>query len=157
MKRYLLTSVCVIVALFLLIGCGALMGLIEQPLQTYTFNYNGKDYPVLLPKDVPKPLETAIQYPYCFSFYPVCVMQVWYKPDEIYPYLALWFTEELGVFLFTYFEDKQQHVHYIPIKGIPVLVDCKEAQKVLDKLKESVDKLRGSIDLGAIQYVPISR
>ena len=147
MKKYLLTSVCVIVALFLLIGCGALMSLIEQPLQTYTFNYNGKDYPVMLPKDVPKPLETAVQNPRCFFGYPVCIMMVQYKPGKVYPTLNLWFTKELGVFLFTYFESKQQHTHYIYVKGIPVLVDCDKAQEVLDKLKESLDKLKGSVDL----------
>ena len=136
MKRLFRNITLMVIVFFLLSGCAFMQSLAEQfQPQIYTFNYDGKDFSVPLPKQVPMPPETAVQQPYCFPFGPVCIMNIQYEPSKEYPTLVCWFTEELGVFLFTFFENAQQHTHYLSIKGIPVLVDCKGAQKVLDDLR----------------------
>jgi len=131
-------------ALFLMVGCATLQNWIGQPqLQTYTFNYNGKEYSALLPNDVPLPLENAEQIGRCPHHWSgLCVIHVLYaagmQPRPDYPNASFWFTKELGIVALVWHtlnnDGTKKHTPYIYIKGLPVKVSSEEIQAKLDEL-----------------------
>lgn len=139
-----LLSLCVIMALFLMVGCATLQNWIGQPqLQTYTFIFDGGEYSALLPNDVPLPLENAEQIGRCPHHWSgLCVIHVLYaagvQPRPDYPNASFWFTKELGIVALVWHtlnnDGTKKHTPYIYIKGLPVKVSSEEIQAKLDEL-----------------------
>jgi len=137
-KRIVL--ICVILALFMLVGCATLQNLIGQPQETYTFNYNGDEYSALLPSEVPLPGETASMKLMCYFWLgPLCVMHVRYAMENEFPQLSFWFIKNRGVLaLVNHYmkNDRIVHMPYIYVKGLPIKVSGDEInQKLKDWCK----------------------
>jgi len=127
-----------IVLAFLFTSCAALTNLIGQPqLKTYTFTYNGQEYPAILPKEVPELPEFAKMTIQCYDWIgPLCVNHVRYVENQVYPVVSFWFTADLGVVALIYHADvegKLEHIPYIYLKGLPVKVTVEEVEKLLEK------------------------
>jgi len=119
-------------------GCAALTNLLIQPqLKTYTFNYNGQEYPAILPADIPELPEFPKTIIQCYDWIgPLCVNHVRYVENQVYPVVSFWFTADLGVVALIYHADvkgKLEHIPYIFIKGLPVKVTVEEGEKLLEK------------------------
>lgn len=136
---------CMILYVFLLgsiNGCATLQSLIGQPqLQTYTFNYNGKDYSALLPEQVPMPPGTAVQKPQSYWGI-VYAIHVHYnageQPKPRLPCASFWFTPDLGVFGFVWHtlesDGTVKHEGWLYVKGIPVGTTTELFDKMLEDL-----------------------
>ena len=135
-----LLSLCVIVALFLMVGC-ALLKFVGQPqLQTYTFNYDGGEYSALLPKEVPMPPEDAQLNPYCLPW-GICGMHVQYmagkEPIPRYPVATFWFTKERGIIALVWHTLKdgiKKHNPFLYLKGLPVPTTSEAIEELLTEL-----------------------
>jgi len=122
-----LFSLCVIVALFMMMGC-ALLKYVGQPqLQTYTFIFDGGEYSALLPKEVPLPPEDATKKPMWYPTWGLLyAIHISYFEPDVDPILSLWFTKEAGVVGLVYHvtvNGKEEHKCYIYLKGLPIKID----------------------------------
>lgn len=127
-----------LVFLTLFPSCATLTNLIGQPqLKTYTFTYNGQEYPAILPKEVPELPEFAKMTIQCYDWIgPLCVNHVRYVENQVYPVVSFWFTADLGVVALIYHADvegKLEHIPYIYLKGLPVKVSKDEINNLLGK------------------------
>ena len=129
-------SLCVIIALFLMMGCALLKSLGQPQLQTYTFLYDGGEYSALLPKEVPLPPEDAVRQPDWFPGWgALYVMHVAYEEAGLPPVVSFWFTHKLGVVAIVYHVmvgGKVEHKTYIYLKGLPVKVGREEINKLFE-------------------------
>lgn len=137
--------VCIIVAhLLLVVSCAILQSHTEQSqLQIYTFNYNGKDYSVLLPEQIAMPPENAQLDLQCFPApVSICAMHVWYiegkKPIPALPVASFWFTKKLGVVGLVWhtlnLDGSIKHEPFLYIKGLPVPTNYQGFEALLNKL-----------------------
>lgn len=134
----LLMASLLIALFFLLISCVTLTNFLTQPqLKTYTFTYDGHEYPALLPTKVPVLPEFAKTTIECFDWIgPLCVNHVQYVEDQAYPVVSFWFTADLGVVALIYHAEVDgtlAHIPYIYLKGFPVKVTGDEVNNLLDK------------------------
>lgn len=126
------------IAVIFLTSCATLKTLIGQPqLKTYTFTYDGREYPTLLPKEVPELPEFPKTMIQCYDWIgPLCVNHVRYVENQVYPVVSFWFTADLGVVALIYHaevEGKLEHIPYIFIKGLPVKITPEEVNSLLKK------------------------
>ncbi len=129
-------SLCVIMAIFLLVGCALLKSVGQPQLQTYTFIYEGGEYSALLPEEVPLPPEDAFMQPDWFPGWGLLyVMHVAYGKADLPPIVSFWFTQKLGVVAVVYHVmvgGKVEHKAYIYLKGLPIKVGKEEINKLLE-------------------------
>lgn len=136
-----LFSLCVIVALVLMVGCAMLDLIGQAQLKTYTFNYDGQEYSALLPKEVPLPPEKAQFFP---DYYPggIYVMHVQYmgdnQPIPEYPVASFWFTQELGVVAVVWHTlqsgETPKHIGWLYVKGLPVSTNMEAFETFMNEL-----------------------
>lgn len=119
---------------FFIISCAGITNWISQPLHSYSFNYDGKDFSILLPKDVLKPPETAIQSSHQFLPSPIIAIFIQYKSEYFYPRITIWFTDKLGIFMLVFHVNSVNSIPYMYVKGIPVLIDKDKAEKLIDEI-----------------------
>ena len=127
----------VLAFLVLVPSCATLTNLIGQSqVKTYTFTYDGHEYPAILPNAVPELPEFAKQTFSCYDWIgPLCVNHVRYIENQVYPVVSFWFTADLGVVAIVYHaavEGKLEHIPYIYLKGLPVKVTSSEVNKLLE-------------------------
>jgi hypothetical protein len=140
--RSLVMIFIICLALLLFARCATLQNLIGQtPLQTYTFNYDGKDFSAFLPEQVPMPPETARQVPQ--SYWDIIyAMHVQYfagkQPHPALPCASFWFTLDLGVIGLAWHtlepDGTVKHQAWLYIKGIPIGT----TEEIFDKMLEDL-------------------
>lgn len=152
MKRLFGNAILLIATLLFLSNCAFLQNLVGQyQPQTYAFNYDGKDYFVLLPKLVPLPPENAEVTPQ--SFYSVHINHIQYEAGEQpYPNLpvaSFWFTEKLGVFGLVWHslepDGSVKHTPFLVVKGFYISTSVDDFNTFLDKLYQKIFEPNNSI------------
>ena len=123
-------------------GCALLKAIgLQTPLETYTFNYDGKDYSALLPEQVPMPPETAVQIPQSYWGI-IYAMHVQYfagkQPDPRLPTASFWFTPDLGVIGLAWHtlepDGTIKDEGWLYVKGIPIGTTLELFNEMLEDL-----------------------